>query len=202
MTHTELLVKPTAPEAPERINAEPETIDPVEQELPLARVLGERVRAEMQELWDLYPGRRQGHTTHIGHRIYDDEGLVTRYPDEHGVEETYFRTRVYGASTKPAFDPAEVVFVRVTTDAGEHEIFVNEAGDAAVRYHDSTDPEWRNVSYQDAENYIDELTHRVLVAAVRHGSRTPEEKALADAHAIKLLRERLPMFARPETSLE
>ena len=203
MTHTELLVKPTAPKEPEQISVEPETINPVEQELPLARVLGERVRVGMQELWNLYPERRQGLTTRIGNRIYEDEGMATRYLDvRNGIEETYFRTRIYDAGNKPEFDPTEVVFVRVKTGAGEHEIFVNPAGDAKVQYRDDADPEWHGVSYQDAANYVDELSHRVLIAAVRHGNRTPEEKAAADAHAIALLRERLPMFARPETSLE
>lgn len=202
MAHTETPANPNKTEAQEQV-VEPEILEVVEQELPLARALGARVCASVQELWELYPDRRDGSTTHVGRRIVEIEGVAMRDYGQRQLEETILRSRVYFAGNKSEFEPAEVVSVHIRTDDGEELITVDAAGDADVRYRDNSHPEdWLPMPFQRAESAVDELSHRAVIAAVRHGARTAEEKATANAHARALLHERFPLFGKPETSLE
>lgn len=205
MTHTETLVKPAGTPAAENAVEELKT-GVSDQELARELSLGERVRAEFEAVWSLYPNRRQGTTVHVGPYIFEDDGLATRYYDKAlGIEETYFRSRIYDRSVELKTDPgpSEAIFVRVASESGEeHEIFVNPAGSVAVMCRQGVELPWQTVSEQEALACIDELSYRAVIAAVRHGERTPDEQVMADTHARELLRARMPMFAASETSLE
>jgi hypothetical protein len=202
MTHTELLAKPKQIEAPEEV-AVPEALHSTNQELPLARALGAKVCASVQELWELYPDRRYGSTTHVGQRIVEVEGVAMRDYGQRQLEETIVRSRVYFAGNKSEFGPSEMVTVHIRTDDGEELITVDADGAADVQYRDGSHPEdWLPMPFQRAESAVDELSHRAVIAAVRHGARSEEEKAVANAHAKSLLHQRFPLFAKAETSLE
>lgn len=202
MTHTELLAKPNKIEASEQTVGS-EVLNFTEQELPLARALGAKVCASVQELWELYPDRRYGSTTHVGRRIVEVEGVAMRDYGQRQLEETIVRSRVYFAGNKSEFEPSEMVSVHIKTDDGEELITVDAAGAADVRYRDNSHSEdWLPMPFQRAESAVDELSYRAVVAAVRHGARTEEEKAAANAHAKELLHQRFPLFAKAETSLE
>lgn len=203
MTHTELLANPNKIEAPEQVSVEPEVASLTEHELLLARALGMRVCASVQELWELYSDRRDGATTHVGQRIVEIEGFAMRDYGQHQLEETVVRSRIHYAGRKSEFGPSEIVTVHIKTDEGEELITVDTEGDADVRYRGSDGSEdWLPMPFQRAESAVDELSHRAVIAAVRHGARTAEERAVADAHATGLLRERFPLFGKPATSLE
>lgn len=202
MAHTETLAKPNKIEAQQRL-IEPETFEPTEQELPLARVLGAKVCASLQELWELYPDRRDGSTTHVGRRVVEIEGVAMRDYGQRQLEETVLRSRVYFSGNKSEFEPSEVVTVHIRTDDGEELITVDADGDADMRYRDNSHPEdWLLMPFQRAENAVDELSYRVTIAAMRHGARTDAEKRAANEHARALLHERFPLFGKRETSLE
>jgi len=204
MVHTESLQKPNKIETAERNVVAPESLNSTEQELPLARALGAQVYASVQGLWNLYPDRRHGSVIHVGRRIVEIEGVAMRDYGEHYLEETVLRSRVYNASSKSEFDPLDQVSVYIKTEDGEELITVDALGDADVRYRGNADEseDWQAMPFQRAVRIIEELSHRALVAEVRHGSRTPAEKAVADTQATELLRERFPLLGKPETSLE
>lgn len=204
MIHTELATKPNKIEAAEKIPAVPELLNSTEQLSP-ARVLGAQVCASIEELWRLYPERRHGSTTHVGGRIVEVEGVAMRDYEQRWLEEVIVRSRVYDTARKDEHGPLEALSVHIKTEDGEELITVDASGEADVHYRDiSDDPgsEWRNMPFQRATRTVEDLSYRALIAAVRHGSRSPEEKARANAHAKSLLHERFPLFARSETSLE
>jgi len=204
MTQTELLSKPNKTEDSGQATPKPELFDLTKQELPLARELGAKVCASVQELWELYPDRRDGITTQVGMRTVEIEGVAMRDYGQHELEETIVRSRVYNAGRKSEFEPSEMVSVHIKTEEGEELITVDVEGAADVRYRGRADgPEdWLPMPFQRATSVVDELSHRAIIAAVRHGSRTPEEKAAANAHAAALLRDRIPLFGKSGTSLE
>jgi hypothetical protein len=207
MKHTELLAKPNTIEAPEPVSAEPEALKSAEHELSLAQMLGKKVCDEVQGLRGVYQERLQGYTIHVGNRIFEDEGFVTRrYAESDGVEvaaeEYYLHFTSHDVGRKSEFGPLEQTIVRIVTDDGEQELYVDEEGNARVMYREGADGEWRLVSSQTAEDWAGELSHRALIAAVRHGARTPEEKEAANAEARELLRKRFPMFGLHETTVE
>lgn len=207
MKYTELLAKPNKIEAPEVVLAEPEALNSTEHDLPLARVLGKKVCDEVQGLRAVYQERLQGYTIHVGGRTFEDEGFVTRRYAEPGsaevaAEEYYLHLTTYDDGRKSEFGPVEQTIVRIVTDAGEQELYVDGEGNVRVLYREDADTEWRPVSSQTAENWAGELSHRALIAAVRHGGRTPEEKEVANDEARRLLRERFPMFGLHETTVE
>ena len=175
--------------------------------MSLARAIGKKVCDEVQGLRGVYQERLQGYTTHVGNRIFEDEGFVTRrYSEVDGgevaAEEYYLHLTSYDAGRKSEFGPIEQTIVRIVTEAGEQELYVDEDGSARVTYREGAEGEWKLVSYQTAEDWAGELSHRALIAAVRHGERTPEEKEKANAEARMLLRKRFPMFGLHETSVE
>jgi hypothetical protein len=204
MTHTELLVKSNKIDTSEQATAEPGELNSTPQEMSLARALGVKVCASVQELWELYPDRRSGSTTHVGRRIVEVEGVAMRDYEQHYLEETIVRSRVYNAGRKSEFPPQETVSVYIKTEEGEELITVDPMGDADVRYRDNSDePEtWFPMPYQRAENVVAELSHRAVIAAVRHGARTPEEKAAANEHATALLGQRFPLLVKREAPIE
>ncbi|HSW92307.1 MAG TPA: hypothetical protein VLH14_00330 [Patescibacteria group bacterium] len=204
MTQTELLSKPNKLADSEPVTIEPDLLDSTKQELPLARELGAKVCASVQELWELYPDRRDGITTQVGMRIVEIEGVAMRDYGQHQLEETIVRSQVYHAGRKAEHGSSGTVSVHIRTDEGEELITVDVEGAADVRYRDGADDskDWLPMPFQRATSVVDELSHRAVIAAVRHGSRTPEEKAVANEHAAALLRNRFPLFGKPETSLE
>ena len=205
MAHTETLANPNKTETQERV-LEPEVLSAGESELPLARVLGKKVCDEVQGLRGVYLERLQGYTIHVGNRIFEDEGFVTRRYDESGAdvaaEEYYLHFTSYDAGRKSEFGPVEQTIVRIVADAGEQELYVDEEGNARVMYREGIEGEWQSVSYQTAEDWAGELSHRALIAIVRHGERTPQEKEAANAEARELLRRRFPMFGLHGTTVE
>jgi len=203
MIQTELPTKHTKIENSEQVAVETELRDFTGQELPLARELGAKVCASVQELWELYSARRYGSTIHVGRRIVEVEGVAMRDYGRRQHEETIVRSRVYYDGNKSDFGPSEMLSVHIKTDDGEELITVDAAGDAVVQYSENAYPEdWLPMSFERAEGTVDELSHRAVIAAMRHGARTEEEKAVANAHAKALLHQRFPLFARTETSLE
>lgn len=206
MAHTEILAKPNKIETSEEVVGIAEA-DPMEHDLALARVLGQRVCSEVQGLRTLYRERLQGYTLQVGNRTFEDEGFVTRRYAEPGAtkvtaEEYYLHLTSYDARRKSEFGPTEQTLVRIITETGEQELYVDEEGNARVMYREGAEGEWQPVSYQTAENWAGELSHRALIAADIHGRRSPEQKEVANAEARRLMRERFPAFGKRDTSLE
>lgn len=150
---------------------------------------GERVKDEFEALWDMYTGRRVGLSISYSNWRAEDDIIATRYYDESAIEETYWRTQFFSDSAKSM---REMVTVRIKTDTGEHEIFVDEDSDVSVKKRLSDSDEWHMVDDDEAEACLFEFFHRTSDAKVKHESRTQEEKDAADRHAVELLLERYP----------
>lgn len=164
------------------------------------RTSGERVRDEFAALWGIYKGRRDGITLHIGNQVIVDDVIATRYYDERAIEEVYWRTQLYSPSFKGGV--SEVIFVHVTTDVNEHEIYVDESGEVSVLRRSDADSPWNRTSDAEAQNCLYEFFYRTTIAADIHSRRSPSEQEAADNHAKALLHERYPFLAMKDSTIE
>lgn len=158
---------------------------------------GERVRAEFEELWNIYSGRRDGISMSYvnGAETVVDDVIATRYFDERAVEETYWRTRSYELGVKGGV--REQILVRVATDIGENEMLIDEDGQVKVLKRQSSESNWELADADESRQCMDDFFYRTTIAADVHNRRSPEEKLIANDHARALLRERYPILAAP-----
>lgn len=157
---------------------------------------GVKVCEEFEKLWQLYEGRRAGLSFDFPTERVEFDVMATRYFHGEAIEEMYSRSRVYGLASRGEGRAKETVTIHVTTDQGEHEIYVDESGQLVVRDRDTDTNDWRDVTGEaKAKSYLDEFFHRTMDAASIHGDRDSEDRQRADASALGLLYARHPEFA-------
>lgn len=193
MSYSDLLTKTSSRTVSETVAERIEPTDVGSYDLLTDKLIGERVRTEFALLWDIYAGRRDGMAIQFSDELITDEVVATRYFDKRAIEEVYWRTRVYSPFVKSGV--TEKIYVHITTDGGEHEICVNEAGDTKVLKRLDTDNEWETAGPDEAADCLDEFFHRTADAATIHKQRSPEEQTVANNHARALLYERYPILA-------
>lgn len=154
---------------------------------------GERVCAEFGALWDIYVNRRDGMTMRFGDATITDDVIATRYFDQRAIEETYWRTRTYSPFVKDG--ATETIYIRIVTDDGEHEIYVDEGKDIKVMRRRNDSDEWEIADSGDADDCLYDFFYRTTIAADVHQRRNSDEKTVADNHARALLHERYPILA-------
>lgn len=163
---------------------------------------GAKVREEFEKLWKLYEGRRAGLSFDFPTERVEFDVMATRYFHGEAIEEMYSRSQVYDLSGKSDGRVKETVTIHVTTDQGEHEIYVDENGRLAVRDRDTDTNDWCDVTGEaGARVYLDEFFHRTMDAASIHGHRDPEDRQRADASALGLLYARHPEFAETRSAM-
>lgn len=160
---------------------------------------GARIKAEIELLWKIYEKRRAGATFYFSDNIVEDRLLATRYYDERAIEETYRLVDTYSKDFKQYLQQR----AEVTIYYGEglaYKICSDESDSVTVAKLSGDTSEL--LSGKLANDIVEEFFHRSLIAASTHENRSTDEKAVADAQALVLMREQHPNLFATEASHE